>query len=58
MPRAKTPEETHAIKISVSFNRQQYDQLMEYCQRNDRSIAWVIRKALEQWLPAHKEDHV
>ena len=57
-PRPKTPEETHALKCSISFSREQYDQLIEYCQRNERPIAWVIRKALEEWLPKHKDDHV
>ena len=58
MPRPKTPEETHAQKISISFTAEQYQALLEYCQRTERSIAWVIRKALDQWLPQHKDDHV
>ena len=57
MPRAKTPEETHALKVSISFSREQYEEVIDYCERNERSLAWVIRKALAEWLPKHKEDH-
>lgn len=58
MPRPKTPEETHCQKISISFTPEQLKEILDYCQRNERSIAWVIRKALAEWLPKHKEDHV
>ena len=56
MPRAKTPEETHAIKVSVSFEAEQYKELIAYCERNERSLAWVVRRALLEWLPKHKDD--
>ena len=58
MPRAKTPEETHCQKMSVSFTPEQLEQVIDYCQRNERSISWVIRKALEQWLKEHENDHL
>jgi len=58
MPRPKTPEETHALKVSISFSPGQYEELVKYCQKNERSMAWVIRKALDEWLPKHKDDHV
>jgi Arc/MetJ-type ribon-helix-helix transcriptional regulator len=56
MPRPKTPEETHCQKMSVSFTPEQLEQVIDYCQRNERSISWVIRKALEKWLEEHKND--
>ena len=56
MPRAKQPEETHCQKISVSFTPEQLQEVLDYCQKNERSIAWVIRRALTEWLPKHKDD--
>ena len=58
MPRPKTPEETHCQKISISFTPEQLEEVLDYCQRNERSIAWVIRHALAEWLPKHKEDRL
>ena len=58
MPRPKTPEETHCQKMSVSFTPEQLEQVIDYCQRNERSISWVIRKALEQWLKEHENDRL
>lgn len=57
MPRQKTPEETHNVKISISFEPDQLAELMRYCQLNERSMAWVVRKALNEWLPKHQHDH-
>lgn len=58
MPRSPIPEEQKAQKVSISFEPQQLKEVLEYCQRNERSIAWVIRKALAEWLPKHKDDAV
>lgn len=58
MPRSPIPEEQKAQKVSISFEPQQLKEVLEYCQRNERSIAWVIRKALSEWLPKHKDDAV
>ena len=44
--------------MSVSFTPEQLEQVIDYCQRNERSISWVIRKALEQWLKEHENDHL
>ena len=58
MPRPKRPEEEHCQKISISFTPEQLNEILDYCERNERSIAWVIRKALAEWLPKHKEDRL
>ena len=58
MPRQKTPEETHNQKISISFEPDQLKELLHYCQVNERSMSWVIRKALADWLPKHRDDSV
>ena len=56
MPRPKRPEEEHCQKMSISFTPEQLQEVISYCQRNERSISWVIRKALEQWLEEHRND--
>ena len=56
MPRAKRPESEHNQAVSISFEPEQLQALIGYCQRNERSMAWVIRKALAEWLEKHKDD--
>lgn len=58
MPRPKRPEEEHCQRMSVSFTPEQMDVLLKYCQRNERAISWVIRKALDEWLEKHKDDTI
>lgn len=54
--RPAKPEADKAVKISVSFEPGQLSDVLTYCQRNDRSISWIVRKALDQWLSVHKDD--
>ena len=56
MARPKRPEEEHCQKMSISFTPEQLQAVIDYCQRNERAISWVIRKALEDWLDRHKND--
>lgn len=58
MPRPKRPEEEHHQKFSVSFSPDQLKELVEYCERNDRTVSWVVRRALAEWLPKHKDDRL
>lgn len=58
MPRSPIPYEQKAQKVSISFDPEQLKEVLEYCQKNERSIAWVIRKALADWLPKHREDSI
>lgn len=58
MPRSPIPDEQKAQKVSISFDPEQLKEVLSYCQRNERSIAWVIRKALAEWLPKHKDDAI
>lgn len=58
MPRPKRPEEEHCQKMSISFTPDQLQELIGYCERNERSASWVIRKALEDWLERHKDDRL
>lgn len=58
MPRNPVPDEHKAQKVSISFDPEQLKEVLEYCQKNERSMAWVIRKALAEWLPKHKDDAI
>jgi Arc/MetJ-type ribon-helix-helix transcriptional regulator len=44
--------------MSISFTPDQLQELMSYCERNERSASWVIRKALDDWLEKHKDDRL
>lgn len=58
MPRSPIPDEQKAQRVSISFDPDQLKEILEYCQKNERTIAWVIRKAIADWLPKHKDDAI
>ena len=58
MPRPKKPENEVAVRVSISFDQKQLADLIHYCEVNERTMSWVIRKALAEWLPKHKDDSV
>ena len=58
MARPKKQEEELCQKMSISFTPEQMKAVIDYCQRNERAISWVIRKALDDWLEKHKDDRL
>lgn len=50
----RKPEEEHYKKISISFTPEVHQQLLDYCEREERTCSWVVRKALEQYFKDHK----
>lgn len=54
MARPKKKEEEKVIRQSVSMNPEQLRQVIAYCQANDRTIAWVIKKAVAAFLEDQK----
>lgn len=50
MARPRKAEGEKYIRQDISIEPGQFRRLMAYCQREDRSISWVIRKALEMSL--------
>lgn len=50
MAQPKKKEEDLYRKMTISFEPRQMERVIDYCQRNDRGIAWVIRKALDMFL--------
>lgn len=50
MARPKKPEGEKYIRQDISMEPEQFRRLLEVCQREERSISWVVRKALELYL--------
>lgn len=50
MARPKKNQEEKCIRQNISMDPEQLKRLMEYCQREERSISWVIRKALDNYI--------
>ena len=50
MPRHKTEGKKNSRK-DISMDPEQYERLMNYCRQQDRPISWVIRQALNNYLP-------
>ena len=50
--RRKTEKEAAEkyVKQNITMEPEQLKRLMLYCQKEDRSMSWVIRKALEMYL--------
>lgn len=47
-PKKETAEKY--VKQNITMEPEQLKRLMLYCQKEDRSMSWVIRKALEMYL--------
>ncbi|WP_313077112.1 hypothetical protein [Lacrimispora sp.] len=50
MARPKKAEGEKYIRQDISVNPEQFKRLLDHYQKEDRSISWVIRKALEAYL--------
>ena len=55
MAQPKKNEEDKYIKMSLSFEPRQLERLLKFCQEEERSISWAIRKALDNYLPPEQE---
>lgn len=38
------------VKQNITMDPEQLERLVVYCQKEDRTMSWVIRKALEMYL--------
>ncbi len=52
MARPKKEVGEKFIRQNISMDPEQLEKLIEYCQKEDRSMSWVIRKALDGYLCA------
>lgn len=56
MAAPKKPEEEKAIKQTISIRPDQFHEIVALCQKIDRPISYVIRRALDEFLERHKDD--
>lgn len=56
MARPKKDPSDKAIKQSISIKPDLLPHLMHYCQVKERSMSWVIDKALREWLRDRGEE--
>lgn len=54
MARPKVDDNKKCIRKDISIKQEQYDRLVIYCDKTERSISWVIRKALDEYLSNHE----
>lgn len=50
MARPKKPQSEKVIRQSVSMDPEQLRKMVAYCQTHDRTIAWVVKKAVAAFL--------
>lgn len=50
MPRPKKNDGDKCIRRNISIEPDLLRSLCAYCQREERSMSWVIKKALESYL--------
>ena len=53
MANKKKDDKDKYIKTTISFEPEQYRQMISYCEREERSASWVIRKAFAEWFEKH-----
>lgn len=50
MPRKPKSEDQLYVKQNISMEPEQRERLIEYCELMKKSMSWVIRQALNQYL--------
>lgn len=55
MARPKKSPEDRCERINVSLPPELMNRLISYCQKEERSMSWVAKKALEQYLSERGE---
>ena len=51
----KDPEDIY-VRIAFTLPPQLDAQLREHCRRRDRTVAWVLQKAITEYLERHTND--
>lgn len=49
----KKPADEKYVKVLVSMPPELKQQLDAYCRENERTVSWVIQKAVAEWISAH-----
>lgn len=56
MARPRKRDEDKVIRQSASMDPEQLRQVVAYCQAHERTIAWVIKKAVAAFLAGQSEN--
>lgn len=56
MARPQVPVGEKSFKQSITIKPDVMPVLQRYCQKEDRSMSWIIDKALRQYLSEHGEE--
>lgn len=56
MARPQVPVGEKSFKQSITIKPDVMPVLQRYCQKEDRSMSWIIDKALRQYLSDHGEE--
>lgn len=56
MARPKKDEQDKVVRQSVSMDPEQLRQVAAYCQINERTIAWVIKKSVSAFLQSQNQN--
>lgn len=54
MARPKVSDNEKCIRKDISIKQEQYDRLVLFCDKTERPVSWVIRKALDEYLQKHE----
>lgn len=54
MERPKVSDNEKCIRKDISIKQEQYDRLVLFCDKTERPVSWVIRKALDEYLQKHE----
>ncbi|MGL6198596.1 MAG: ribbon-helix-helix protein, CopG family [Lachnospiraceae bacterium] len=50
MARPKKDQSEKCTRQNISMEPEQLKRVTQYCQQQERSISWVVRKALDNYL--------
>lgn len=50
MARPKKDQSKKCTRQNISMEPEQLKRVTQYCQQQERSISWVVRKALDNYL--------
>lgn len=56
MPKLKDPKKM--MRITISIDPEEYQAVENMAEKDERSAAWVIRKAVREYLANHTQDRV
>ena len=56
MAHPKKQDDDKYVRVNVTMPPELQDRLIRYCQEEERTMSWVIDKALREWLRERGEE--